>query len=236
MTLIYSEAYQKTTFPSLDGLMISAFTYSDKNRSKPFILLFHQLGYSKGEYLEIAPRLQKIGFNVMAVDLRNGIEVNGITNETATALRRNNKVDKSRSAAINDVKASINYIKKHYSPKKLLLWGSSYSGSLALITGEDNPNIDAVVAFSPGEYFTEKGHTFVQNNVGNLNKPVFFTSAKNEQVHCRVIYDAIPSTKKIYFIPKKQGRHGSSALWKQNPNNQEYWEAVEKFLKQFITH
>jgi dienelactone hydrolase len=234
-TLIYSEAYQKITFPSLDGLMISAFTYDDKDKSKPFILLFHQLGYSKGEYLDIMPKLRKMGFNVMAVDLRNGIGVNGITNETA-ALVLKKKVDKSRSAAINDVRASINYIKKHYSPKKLLLWGSSYSGSIVLMIGGDNPNVDAVLAFSPGEYFTEKGHTFVRDNVGNLGKPVFFTSAKNEQAHCRIIYDAIPSTQKVYFVPQKKGVHGSSVLWKLNPNNKEYWEAVEKFLKQFITH
>ncbi len=232
LTLIQSKDYKGITFPSLDGLQISTFLYSDQDKSKPFILLFHQLGYSKGEYLEIAPKLQAMGFNVMAVDLRNGIGVNGIANETAGRVSKQ-KVDSSRSAAIQDVKASIEYAKKYYSSGKLLLWGSSYSGGIVLMIGGDDPRVDAVLAFSPGEYFVEKGATFVRDNVGSLKKSVFFTSAKNEQVHCRVIYDAIPSTQKLYFVPKGEGVHGSSTLWRQNPNSQEYWEAVEEFLKQF---
>ena len=202
-TLIYSEAYQKITFPSLDGLMISAFTYDDKDKSKPFILLFHQLGYSKGEYLDIMPKLRKMGFNVMAVDLRNGIGVNGITNETA-ALVLKKKVDKSRSAAINDVRASINYIKKHYSPKKLLLWGSSYSGSIVLMIGGDNPNVDAVLAFSPGEYFTEKGHTFVRDNVGNLGKPVFLHLQKMNRRTVVLFMMLFLQPKKFILFPRKR--------------------------------
>ena len=234
LTLIHSTEYKKITFPSLDGLEISAFLYSDQNNSKPFILLFHQLGYSKGEYLEIAPKLQAMGVNVMSVDLRNGISVNGIVNETANRVSKQ-KIDSSRFAAIQDVKASIDYARKYYSSGKLLLWGSSYSGGIVLMVGGEDNRVDAVLAFSPGEYFVKKGSSFVRDNIRNLKKPVFYTSAKNEEISCRIIYDAIPSGKKFYFLPERGGVHGSSTLWQKNQNSQEYWAAVKEFLKVFIS-
>jgi len=230
---LLANSYKEVSYPSLDGLEVFAHLYTDGNRSKPFILLFHQLGYSKGAYLEIAPKLQDMGFNVMAVDLRNGKEVNGIPNQTTKALNRH-KVSRSRIAAVQDVKASINYAKKHYASGKLLLWGSSYSASIVLMVAGDDPRVDAVLAFSPGEYFVSKEPAFVQNHVKNMTKPLFFTSAKNEQQSCSIIYNAIPSKEKTYFIPKKgQGRHGSSTLWEQTPNHGEYWKAVKAFLKRF---
>jgi len=74
------------TFPSKDGLTITADTYiTNPDNKTPFIVLFHQAGWSRGEYNEIAPKLNKLGFNCMAVDQRSGGSVNGIQNET-TAL------------------------------------------------------------------------------------------------------------------------------------------------------
>ncbi len=35
----------------------------------------------------------------------------------------------------------------------------------------------------------------------------------------------------VFFKPKKEGKHGSKALWSNNPDNKEYWEALTKFLK-----
>ncbi|MCK5453881.1 MAG: hypothetical protein KAJ16_05940, partial [Calditrichia bacterium] len=70
------------TFPSQDGLPITADLYIVHGKEAPFILLFHQAGFSRGEYLNIAPVLNELGFNAMAIDQRSGKEVNGIVNET----------------------------------------------------------------------------------------------------------------------------------------------------------
>ena len=74
---------KKITFPSLDGLQISADLYYSKSSSKGFILLFHQAASSRGEYAEIAPILQKNAYNSMAIDQRSGQAIAGVTNETA---------------------------------------------------------------------------------------------------------------------------------------------------------
>ena len=68
------------TFPSKDGLMVTADWYPISSQM-PVILLCHQNQSSRGEYTETALRLNKLGFNCMSVDLRVGDEIKGVKNE-----------------------------------------------------------------------------------------------------------------------------------------------------------
>ena len=227
-----ANAYEEISFPSKDGLKIDAFLSTDHNRSKPFILLFHQAHYSRGEYIEIIPKLNAMGFNVMAPDLRNGNEVNGIVNDTSDRAFEKD-LDINYIATVPDIEASIAYARKHLASGKLLLWGSSYSASLVLLVADQIPKIDAVLAFAPGEYYKKQGKTYIQDHVSHLNMPVFITSAKEEKRNWWPIYQAIPSKEKVYFLPALEGVHGAKALWDNNPGNQKYWEAVTRFLENF---
>lgn len=228
-----SGEYKTIQFPSQDGLPISAHLYSDSDRSKPFILLLHQATYSKGEYLEIAPKLNQMGFNVMAVDLRSGGTVNNIVNEISDiALEKD--LDISYLATLPDIEASLAYTKKHLSQGALLLWGSSYSSGLALYMASIDESIDGVLAFSPGEYYKERGKTFIEDSVKTLKIPVFITSAKDEKKYWWNIYNAMPSKEKMYYLPPTKGVHGAKALWKGNPSHEGYWEAINIFLKRFV--
>lgn len=232
-SLLTAQDYKKIEFPSKDGLPISAHLYSDDNKSKPFILLLHQANYSKGEYLEIAPRLMQMGFNVMAVDLRSGDTVNNIANEISDiALEKD--LDISYLATIPDIEASLAYTKNHLSQGTLLLWGSSYSSGLALYMASIDESIDGVLAFSPGEYYKKRGKKFIEDHVKTLKIPVFITSAKDEKKYWWNIYKAILSQNKTYYLPSTKGVHGAKALWKKNPSHEGYWEAVNVFLKRFV--
>lgn len=229
MTLL-AKTYKSIEYLSLDGLTISAHLYTDNNKSKPFILLFHQASYSKGEYLEIAPKLTSLGFNVMAVDLRSGDMINFIKNETSDrALDKN--LDTGYLSTLPDIEASILYTQKYLSKNKLILWGSSYSSSLVLYIANKTKNISAVLSFSPGEYYKKQGKHFIQQHVNHLTMPIFITSAKKEKEKWWTIYQAIPSKEKTYFLPQKEGIHGAKALWKNNPSHQVYWNAVIQFLE-----
>ena len=75
-------AYETISFKSKDGVEIAADLYMTHPDTVPFIVLFHQAGSSRGEYLDIAPQLNQLGFNCLAVDLRSGKESNGIVNLT----------------------------------------------------------------------------------------------------------------------------------------------------------
>jgi len=225
------------SFPSADGLFITADLYKVHDAKNPFIILFHQAGWSRGEYKEIAPKLNEMGFNCLAVDQRSGGEVNGITNETNLKAETQKK-STTYIDAYPDLQAALSYAKKHYVKGKLIVWGSSYSAALGLkLTAENQEIVDGVLAFAPGEYFGKlgKSKTFITESVNKLNCPVFITSAKDEKPNWESIYVAIPSKNKTSFVPETEGNHGSRALWEKFNDSKYYWKAVTKFLKLFLT-
>ncbi|WP_298542967.1 alpha/beta fold hydrolase [uncultured Aquimarina sp.] len=220
---------QKTiNFPSKDGLMMTADVY-ETNDSNQFVLLFHQAGWSRGEYLEIAPKLNSLGYSCIAMDQRSGGTVNGVENQTKALAEKEGKQTEFTDA-FQDIEAAVGYVKKTYNPEKIIIWGSSYSSALVLKYAGDNPDaVNAVLSFAPGEYFGKKN--FITSSASNIKVPVFITSAKNEKKNWSGIYDAIPSGKKQFFLPETKGNHGSRALWDKFSDSQDYWKAVKEFLK-----
>jgi len=77
-SVLFSANFKTITFPSHEGVTITADLYiTNEDKNIPFIVLFHQAGFSRGEYREIAPKLNKLGFNCMAIDQRSGDGVIG---------------------------------------------------------------------------------------------------------------------------------------------------------------
>ena len=222
------------TFPSKDGLTITADTYMvNPDKKTPFIILFHQAGWSRGEYGEIAPKLNKLGFNCMAVDLRSGGSVNGVQNETTVQAQKQGK-PVNYTDAEQDIISSIEYARKNFAKGKLIAWGSSYSAALVLKITGDNPNlIDGVISFAPGEYFKRLGKspTWIQDSAKNITVPVFITSGKNEYNNWAPIYGVINTDSKTYYLPDTKGNHGSRALWDKFFDSPGYWKAVNEFLQ-----
>lgn len=223
---------EKVYFSSKDGIRITAEYYKIHPDTVPLIVLFHQAGWSRGEYLEIAPRLNQMGFNCLAVDLRSGKTVNSIDNETFLEAKRKMK-ETSYIAAETDVVSAIDYA-LNIAAGKVILWGSSYSASLILKNAvQYQDHIAALVAFSPGEYFRSFGKPadYISESVVNLHTDVFIACANREQESCSVIYDKIPSPHKVFFVPETSGNHGSSALWNIHFDSKAYWNALESFLE-----
>ena len=217
------------TFPTTDNLTVTADLYWTGDANAAFILLFHQADYSRGEYLEIAPKLNALGYNCLAIDQRSGGGVNDIINETHKAAKAAG-LPTSYTDAYADLQSALSYVESTYAPKKLIVWGSSYSSSLALILASEHPDeIAAVLAFSPGEYFKLDGKK-VADYAANITQSAFITSAKSEGKSWRGIADQIKSVGSVFFVPEGNGRHGSSALFDKTANSAEYWTAVEQFL------
>ena len=211
-------------FASEDGLMITADHYHLKN-SAPTIVLCHQAGWSRGEYQEIAPKLNELGFNCLALDQRSGGAINGVTNETAQRASAEGKATTFNDAK-QDINAGIAKAKELYG-EQVILWGSSYSSALALIIASENADVEKVLSFSPGEYL---GDVRVGESITSLDKPAFLTSSKAEEGQTKLLYDVIASPEKTQFIPEGSGEHGSRALWEEKADYAEYWVAVRTFL------
>lgn len=227
-------SYVQVTFPSEDGLKMTADVYAAKHPDAAVIVLFHQARWSRGEYRDIAPKLGAMGFSCIAVDQRSGTSVNGVKNETYERARRARK-QTSYLDARPDLRAAMAYARKRF-PKasRYVAWGSSYSASLALaLAGEDSKFADAVLAFSPGEYFGKAGkERWVATRAAKIRVPVFITSGRKEARRWKSIFEAISGPKKRAFVPKGAGMHGARALWSRSRDSAEYWKATRKFLRE----
>jgi hypothetical protein len=216
-------------FPSKDGLSISADSY-EVIPGEQYILLCHQAGFSRGEYIETAKTFNAMGYNCMAIDQRSGEVCNKIENETAKRAAEQ-KLPMDYADAEQDILAAIDYIHNH-TGKSIILVGSSYSASLALKIAKSNEHVDAVMAFSPGEYF--KGIN-LEKELKGFSKPVFVTSSKKEGKDVAKLISGVNSPIKIQFIPETEGDHGSRVLWPTTPDKDAYWTAVKEFLQKIKT-
>jgi dienelactone hydrolase len=220
-------AAETVTFTADDGVEVTADVYLPDNVSSSVLVLFHMAGASRGEYREIAPRLAKQGYISMAVDQRSGGAFAGVVNLTAAGVGS----DPGYSTAIPDLNAAVSYARTKLGAARVGVVGSSYSAALVLaLAGRDPGFADAVIAFSPGEYFSDR--RFVRDAVAELAAPVFLTAAREETGQWVSIFDAIPGSNKVGFEPSVAGRHGATALVEDKTGA--YWKALETFLTRYL--
>lgn len=217
----------KVAFEASDGLLVVADHYL-VNKTYPYILLFHQLESSRGEFREIAPKLNKLGYNCLAVDLRAGNEVNFVRNETAQNAS-SMRISKRLEDAKRDMNAAIDFVNSRNELPVILL-GSTFSASLSLVLAKEREDVHAVVAFSPGEFFS--GTLNIKNLITGLQKPVFIGSSKSELKFVTELAQGIPQNKKQIIISSStNGVHGAKALWATEKSHNENWLALMMFLK-----
>ena len=226
ITFTYSK--KKVEFPSKDGLIISADMY-EIDPDKPVILLAHQAEYNKYEYADIAPRLNEMGFNAFAIDQRSGGSFAGSDNETYERATQNGIENIQFSDAVQDMESAIDYLADKYQ-QKIIVWGSSYSSSLALHIAANNTDVKAVISFSPGDYFGET-LTSLKTVFPKIDQPFIVTSSREEADALKeLLSDVDQSNLQLQFIPESDGFHGSRTLWIDQEGAEEYWVAITSFL------
>ena len=149
----YSQDFKGETLliPSKDGIELKAEFYKSDCGDKPLILMFHQAGYSRGEYREIGPNLNKLGFCALAIDQRSGSKVNGVKNEAVEQAKKKG-LETDYISALPDLEATLKYVLENdLAPNGVILLGSSYSSSLIFILASEHPeHVKGLMAFSPG--------------------------------------------------------------------------------------
>jgi len=224
---------KEIAFFTKDSLKIFGDLYK-LNKTAPTILLFHQGGSNaKAEYNFIIPILIKEGFNILAIDQRQGGQVYGNYNRTVANIPNNNF---DYCDAYLDLEGALNYIIESGFIGKKILWGSSYSGSLVIkLASQYQKDINGVLAFSPAsggpmkkcrpdEYFETLKIPLL---LLRPSKEMEIESSKNQfilaQQHNHQVYIA------------KYGTHGSSMLVEERVGNNVdgNWEVVKSFLEYF---
>lgn len=212
---------ETVSFQASDGVTVTADV--SRGSTNTVIVLFHMAGASRGEYKQIAPALNSLGYTTLAVDQRSGRSFGGVKNETAARVP-------GKSAfidAVPDLKAAVNYARQSLGATRVGVVGSSYSASLVLVlAGQDRGFADAIMSFSPGEYFPDRA--LVKKSAAGITVPVFITAARNEASQWKPIAEVIGG-RATGFVPNGAGKHGATALL--TPARDEYWAALQGFLK-----
>jgi len=223
-----ARAVEPVSFAASDGVRVYADYYPAASKAQPLVLLCHQAGSNRGEYVPIAPVLVSLGYNVLALDQRSGGSLWGQTNETVQHLGHSTGYD----GVLSDMDGALQWARANGLTGPIIVWGSSYSAALAFVFAAKHPqDVKAILAFSPGEYLNG---TSVRDAAAHLTMPIFVTSAKapDEIASAKAILDAAPAAIKIQFVPRIAGVHGSSTLrTDRNPRGtDENWAAVKEFL------
>ncbi|NOR27734.1 MAG: hypothetical protein GQ540_04290 [Lutibacter sp.] len=215
----------KTIIYSKDSLPITIDIYEVDNK-KPTVLLCHQAGFSRGEYKDTALKLMELGYSCISIDQRSGREANGVLNETSLAAKERG-LPTDYLDAKQDIEAAIDYMYELNGHQPIVLVGSSYSATLALLIGNNLEKVKKIAAFSPGEYYKTID---VKNSIQNISKPAFVTSSKKESLALKELISLVDTNFITHFIPTVEGIHGSRALWSSTNGNEDYWEAFINFM------
>jgi len=226
---VFAQGVKSTvSFYSSDSLLITADEYVISD-TLPYLVLFHEQGSSRGEFSEIIDRFQKMNFNCLAADIRNGGNSNYLPNQTA---RRSRSESRSRSidAVSSDIEAAIAYATEKSSQNVILL-GAGANGSLVLKAAMEQEQVKAAVALSPGEFFLPVFST--EETISGIRKPLLITASRMEHPYMVQLMSNVEEEYKTIFVPEtSEGERGSAALLSQNPSYSEYWLAILLFFKE----
>jgi dienelactone hydrolase len=202
-----ARAAESVTFRASDGVVVHADLYRPLGKPRGILLLFHQAGSSRAEYLPIAPKLAALGWLALAVDQRSGGSYFGGRNLTAAGVRG----DPGYLAALPDMEAALAWSRTQWPTFRPAVWGSSYSAALVFLLAARHPSdVSAVLAFSPGEYLAGAS---VRAAAAKVVVPIYVTSASDgdEEVAAAAILAASPATAKRQDRAES-GIHGSATL------------------------
>lgn len=225
-------AAESLVLTAADGVRVYGELWRAAGAHAPVILAFHQAGSSSAEYAPIAPRLVQAGYTVLAIDQRSGDGEFGGTNRTAAALGR----EASYEEALPDLEAALAWAKADAHGAPVVAWGSSYSAALVFLLAARHPgDLAGVVAFSPGEYLSDR--SAVRTAARQVKVPVYVdqASAREEIEHSAAILAALSGKEKHQERSAAPSTHGSSTLRADsNPAGAEaHWTAVLGFLKRY---
>lgn len=227
-----SEPFARSVhFQAADGVTVYGSYLPARGRGAPLVLLFHQTQANRAEYATVAPRLAQAGCASLAIDQRIGGTMFGRENETGRALYP----DVAYEQAWPDLEGALRWARHHGGP--LIVWGSSYSASLALRLAARHPReVAAVLAFSPGEYFG-RDRSLTLRAAAGVRAPLFVAAMRgHEEAQARRLLAASPSTRRALYVSNTPLVHGTLMLLPDVNTPQGVraaWNAVAAFLSPF---
>ena len=217
-----------------DSIQIIGDLY-ENNKAWPTILLFHQGGSNaRGEYGTIIPKLLEQEFNILAIDQRVGGQYYGSFNRTLANIPTHIYGDGyGYCDAYNNLESALDYVLNAGFSGKKILWGSSYSATLAIQLAHNRPaDIDGVLAFSPAAGAPLKDCN-PEQYLATLEVPLLLLKPPNEaeSENGKKQLEMARTNNHETYVPA-HGIHGSSMLVAARVGHpvDPTWKVVMEFL------
>ncbi|WP_340073945.1 hypothetical protein [Leptobacterium sp. I13] len=226
---------KEISFYTSDSIQIFGDLYELDKKGKT-ILLFHQGGSNaRGEYAPIIPNLIEKGYNILAIDQRVGGQYYGSYNRTLANIPTNSFGDGyGYCDAYNNLEGALDFIIDSGFSGAKIIWGSSYSASLAIQLANNRQNdINGVLAFSPASGGSMKD-CLPDKYFETLKIPLILLKPPNEMEseNSKLQFDLANKYSHQTYVPKN-GVHGSSMLVKERVGSEvkDTWAIVLAFLE-----
>jgi len=165
-------AKQRVTFTTEDGVMIVGDYWESK--SPRAILLLHMMPADKSSWFPITEDLWRLGYQVLAIDLRGHGES---TRQREKTLDHKKFSDSQHQESIKDVEAAVNFLKEK-GAKNFAIIGASIGANLALTYGIRDSSVKTVVLLSPSLNYhgveTEKA-------IANFDNPLLIAASEEDE-------------------------------------------------------
>ena len=229
---------QEISFYTSDSIKIIGDLY-ELDKENNTILLFHQGGSNaRGEYGSIIPRLTERGFNVLATDQRSGGQYYGSYNRTLANVPTHSYGDGyTYCDAYNNLESALDFaIQSGFTGKKII-WGSSYSATLAIKLASNRPDdIDGVLSFSPASGNPMKGCN-PEEYLKTVTTPLLILKPPREATSetAKLQFELAEQYNHDTFVPE-HGVHGSSMLVEERVGNdvEGTWNVVLSFIDKVV--
>ena len=231
--------YEDIAFITPDSIKIFGQLY-EVDKSKDIILLFHQGGSNiRGEYGPILSKILDFGLNVLAIDQRLGGQIYGNYNRTIYNIPTHSfNNNYGYCDAYNNLEGALELSQELGFTGKKILWGSSYSASLAIQLADNRPeDVGAVLSFSPASGRVMEGCNPDQH-YPTVKVPLLVLRPPSEVESERSKADMAlaESSGHQTFVPE-YGVHGSSMLVESRVRHDvsKTWEVVTEFINKVKT-
>ena len=227
---------QEVFFYTPDSIKVFGDLY-EQDKGTDIILLFHQGGSNaRGEYAPIIPKLTEKGFNVLAIDQRSGGQYYGSYNRTLANVPTNIFGDGyGYCDAYNNLETALDYVISAGFTGDKILWGSSYSASLAIqLADKRKSDVSGVLAFSPASGNSMKD-CLPDQYFETVKLPLIILRPPNEmESESSKAQLALAEKYNHQTYVAQYGVHGSSMLVEARVGNEvgETWEVVFSFLNE----
>jgi pimeloyl-ACP methyl ester carboxylesterase len=172
----YAAEVERVSFDTSDGFLLKGDYYPGRPGG-PVVLLLHQLGSTRADYISLAKLLQAKGMNALAYDARGHGEsvMKGGVKTSWDGFSRRDFLDMTK-----DIEAAERFLKekKGAGNTPVGIVGSSIQSSTGLIYAVSHPEVRALVLLSPGRGYHDIDTLGPMKEYGR--RPVFIVAGEDD--------------------------------------------------------